>query len=143
MLQVDFPEVPDAESGELAARLDLDIADERQLVPALRYPLSVANRHFALLQWIQDPHAVYDPPPQQRGQPDLDAAELPRPIDFYTRLGSRGDSEQGVISLESYVARMSMYERVAVKSLYLAEVTSVDQRVGLLLEALDRGGVAR
>jgi len=81
--------------------------------------------------------------PDKRGQLDLDAAELPRPVDFYTRLGSREDPERGVICLESYVARMSMYERVAVKSLYLAGVASVDPRAGLLLEALDRGGVAR
>jgi arylsulfatase A-like enzyme len=143
VLQLDSLEGPDVESGELAVRLGLDIADERQrwLVPALRYLLSAGERRFALLQWIQDPHAVYDPPPQQLEQLDLDAAELPRPIDFYTRLGSREDPERGVLSLESYVARMSMYERVAVKSLYLAEVASVDQRVGLLLQALDRGGL--
>ncbi len=143
VLRVDSLEDPGAGSGEVAARVGLDLADERQrrLLPAVRYLLSAADRRFVLLQWIQDPHAVYDPPPQQRGQLDLDPAKLPRPIDFYTRLGSREDPERGVISLESYVARMSMYERVAVKSLYLAEVASVDQRVGLLLEALDRGGL--
>jgi hypothetical protein len=143
VLRLDSLEGPDVESGELAVRLGLDIADERQrrLVPALRYLLSAGTRRFALLQWIQDPHAVYDPPPQQLEQLGLDAAELSRPIDFYTRLGSREDPERGVLSLESYVAQMSMYERVAVKSLYLAEVASVDQRVGLLLKALDRGGL--
>jgi arylsulfatase A-like enzyme len=143
VLRVDAPPAPDAGSGEVAARLGLDLADERQrrLLPALRYLLSAGEQRFALLQWIQDPHAVYDPPSQQRDQLELDASALPRPIDFYSRLGSREDSERGIVSLESYVARMSMYERVAVKSLYLAEVASVDQRVGLLLEALDRGGL--
>jgi arylsulfatase A-like enzyme len=143
VLRVDSPEAPEAESGEVAARLGLDLADERQrrLLPALRYLLSAGDRRFVLLQWIQDPHAVYDPPPRQRDQLELDASALPRPIDFYSRLGSREDPERGIISLESYVARMSMYERVAVKSLYLAEVASVDQRVGLLLGALDRGGL--
>lgn len=143
VLRLDALEAPAAEAEDVAAGLGLDLADERQrrLLPALHYLLSAAERRFVLLQWIQDPHAVYDPPPQQRDQLDLDTSELPRPIDFYTRLGSREDPERGVKSLESYVARMSMYERVAVKSLYLAEVASVDHRVGLLLEALDRGGL--
>jgi hypothetical protein len=76
----------------------------------------------------------------QRAQLDLDPVRFPRPIDFYTLLGNREGPDRSVVSLASYLARMSMYERVAVKSLYLAEVASVGQRVGLLLETLDRGG---
>ncbi|HEY5658737.1 MAG TPA: sulfatase [Myxococcota bacterium] len=143
VIRVDDREEPEDEIEQVADRVPLDGSDERQrrLVPALRYLLSAGSRRFALLQWIQDPHAVYDPPPLQRQQLALDAARLSRPLDFYTHLGSREDPERGIVSLESYVARMSMYERVALKSLYLAEVASVDQRVGLLLEALDRGGL--
>jgi len=127
----------------IADRLDFDASDERHrwLVPALRYLLDAGQRPFALLEWIRDPHAAYDPPAPQREQLDLEPERLPRPIEFYSRLGSRADPEHGILPLKRYAPRMSMYERVALKRLYLAEVASVDERVGLLLQALDLGGL--
>ncbi|MDH5307236.1 MAG: sulfatase-like hydrolase/transferase [Myxococcales bacterium] len=134
-------EAPDLE--ELAARTGLDAAEprDRRLAPALRYLLSAGSRPFVLLEWLEDPHAVYDPPPRQMAELDLDPGRLAHPIEFYTRLGSRADAERGVLPLKRYAPRMSLYERVALKRLYLAEVASVDERVGLLLRALELGGL--
>jgi arylsulfatase len=142
-VEVDKLDYDAREVQAIADRLGFDASEERHrwLVPALHYLLSAGDRPFALLEWIRDPHAVYDPPEPQRAQLDLDADQLPQPVEFYSRLGSRADPEHGVLPLKRYAPRMTMYERVALKRLYLSEVASVDERVGLLLRALDLGGL--
>lgn len=90
---------------------------------------------FYLLGWIMDPHAPYHPR-RALSSFEVDRARLPRPLPFYTRLG-HGTPPR----VRDHAPSMSGYELEVLHRLYLAEVETVDEKVGGLLRALDAAGV--
>jgi arylsulfatase A-like enzyme len=82
-----------------------------------------ADENFAALHWILDPHHPYEPVEEFRARIKFDADALSRPPDYY---------EDGVIDPEWTTPADDEY----LESLYLAEVESVDERVGFLIEML-------
>lgn len=81
------------------------------------------DRNFFLLHWILDPHEPYAPRPHFRERIDIDPARLPEKPEFYMR-PRLPHSE------------LSEIEQDYVKKLYVAEVESVDERVGFIIDAL-------
>lgn len=99
----------------------------------LLYLLTVPReQHFLLLKWFFDPHAPYNPPEAFRGALDIDLSQLPREPEFYTRLRHFADA-----------TAFSREECVFLKQLYLAEVASVDHRVGFILKVLEHRDLLR
>jgi len=82
-----------------------------------------ADAPFFMLQWILDPHEPYRPIDRFKERNRLDASGLPRPGGFYERPKLPTD-------------QLSDLEKTYVKRLYVAEVESVDERVGFLIEML-------
>jgi len=79
--------------------------------------------HFFLHHWILDPHAPYRPVDEFKSRIKVKWKKLREFPGFYTT-GVQGDREYNETELEY------------VKDLYLAEVESVDERVGYLLSVL-------
>ncbi len=136
-----FANRPPAESlaPEVDPRLGFDrsIGRNRKLLPALRYLTGPRRRPFALLVWINDPHASYSPP-QKYLEPFAEAARgLPRPLSFYVRLGHTDRPDRGEHKLRDVLPDLSPLERQFLHRLYLGEVESVDERIGYLLRALE------
>ena len=100
-------------------------------------------RPFFHLHWIDDPHAEYKPPDAflDRLDPAVVAA-LPRSLDYYVGLGHHNSPRRNLHKLRGQVGRLSAEEIEFLRTLYRLEVESVDERVGDLLEALDRSGAA-
>ena len=120
----------------------IDIADGRRLqpIPMERYLLEKRDPSFFALQWFKDPHAVYEPQPRYVETLDVDTATLPQPIAYYSRLAARTDSARGWRDFEERVPGMTPAELATVRALYHKEVESVDERVGVILDALEAGG---
>jgi arylsulfatase A-like enzyme len=95
---------------------------------------------FALLHWINDPHAEYRPP--AAFLPAGEGRGLPRPLAFYTGLGHRRKPSKNLHKLRRWVPELSREELRFVHRLYLGEVESVDERVGYVLDALEASGLA-
>ena len=83
------------------------------------------DKNFFLLHWIVDPHEPYDPIDRFKSGGAFHAAQLPRDAAFYSR-PIRGRSG------------LTNREHEYLKALYIAEVESVDERVGFVIEALRR-----
>jgi choline-sulfatase len=95
---------------------------------------------FALLHWIDDPHAEYRPPPAFLEREP--APELPREPEFYLGLGHHDRPRRGLHKLRDHAPTMTSEEVAYLERLYLLEVESVDERVGALLRALELSGLA-
>lgn len=93
---------------------------------------------FLLLHWIDDPHAPYAPPEALAPS----AEGLPRPASYYRNLGHLHRPHRGIHNLREVLEDLSADELAHVRELYLAEVTSVDERIGAVLAALERVGLA-
>ena len=79
---------------------------------------------FLLVKWFLDPHAPYNPPKKFMKQKALNPSKLAREETYYT-------------SRSAYkLDEMSEHELAYLKFLYKAEVESIDERVGYILEAL-------
>ena len=102
---------------------------------ALKFLSSVPlNRSFFLLDWIADPHAPYASVPKTRiDLPSLETS-LPHPPEFYS--SKRCSELQELLS----TGALSGPEMAYIRRLYRAEVESVDERVGLILHALENRG---
>ncbi len=139
---------PRPPAGRMAAEIDPglgfddSIRRNRKLVPALRYLRGAGERPFFLTVWINDPHAYYSPPPKYLAGLQEEARSLPRPLAFYLRLGHANRPEAGEHKLRDVLPSLSADELRFLKKLYLAEVESVDERVGYLLRALELAGRA-
>lgn len=82
------------------------------------------NDNFFLVKWFLDPHAPYNPPDKFKKKITLDPSKLAREKTYYT-------------SRSAYkLDEISDYELAYLKDLYKAEVESIDERVGYILEAL-------
>lgn len=89
---------------------------------------------FFLFKWIFDPHSPYDPAPRFRAPVDAGTVPLPHPGTFYS------DFKNAALRAKLDNNRMTPAERSYITALYRAEVESVDDRVGAILNALDAGG---
>ncbi len=90
---------------------------------------------FALL-WTLDPHAVYRPPEHIRVPRVPKASELRHPPIYYARLGTPGNQDEDVLDLNEVGPELNDTERQVVRMLYDLEVQSIDERVGMVLRAL-------
>lgn len=106
----------------------------RELLWLLEF-LDGADAPFLALHWFDDPHAPYRPPVEFE-PPEI--GELPRPAEFYRGLGHVHAPRRGRHKLRSVIGRLTGPEKDALRLLYLAEVHSVDERIGYLLKALAR-----
>ncbi len=115
---------------------------DRLLRPRSPHPSRDRDRvqPFALLHWINDPHAEYRPPAPFL--PEAAARGLPRALDFYTGLGHRRKLGENLHRLRRWVPELSRAELGFVHRLYLGEVESMDERVGYVLDALEASGLA-
>ncbi|MEE9608331.1 MAG: sulfatase [Myxococcota bacterium] len=114
----------------------------RQMLGLLHYLLVAGDRSFFALQWIHDPHAVYLPPQHLFEQLTIDASRLTYPIPHYLSLGHQEDADRGYRKLRDHQQELSEYDVEFLEALYLKEVESVDERVGYVLDALERSGLA-
>jgi arylsulfatase A-like enzyme len=93
----------------------------------LRYPLTVPReQNFLLLKWFFDPNAPYNPPDKFYKTIDVDTSQLPKEREFYTSLRHFSDANA-----------FSQEECVYLRELYLAEVASMDERIGFVLKTLE------
>ena len=134
----------EARFAPFAAELSLDSTDFRslQVVPILHYLLEESEGPFFAVQWFRDPHATYAPPARYFESIEVPKGELPHPLEWYARLAAREDSARGWLDFEALVPDMSEREIEAVRSLYHREVEFVDERVGWILDALERRGLS-
>ena len=134
---------PDASqmSGESLDRLEKELGF-RMLNQAygkqagmLDFLLNVpSGRNFAALIWIYDPHGPYDPPEEFRKHIPVDPKDLPRPLTFYT------SAKQKQLRQLTQSGELTPLEIRYLRGLYQAEVASMDQRVGYVLQALEKSG---
>jgi arylsulfatase A-like enzyme len=99
----------------------------RMLYPTLDYFLKNDGKNFFALIWITDPHAPYDPISKYRNNITIDKTELPREPEYYQKIGSFHTWEN---------KKITEIENDYIKKLYIAEVESVDERVGYIIKAL-------
>ena len=86
------------------------------------------DERFFVFYWIVDPHEPYAPIDRFKDRIDLDTSRLPQTREFYNR-NVRGKENR------------SSLEQEYLRKLYMAEVESVDERVGYVLSALRYKGV--
>jgi arylsulfatase A-like enzyme len=102
-----------------------------RLYDLLYYLLTVPeNRNFFLLKWFSDPHGPYDPKEKFKKKIPLVLKKLPMKESFYSKSKVR---EFNKLVREK---NFSDYEHFYIKALYKAEVESVDERVGYIIQAL-------
>lgn len=120
--------------------LDLSIRGTHGVAGTIDY-LFDAPESFYLVQWMTDPHAVYDPPAKFLDDLKVDAERLPRPIEYYRGLGHFNRPNRGLRRLDRQATSLSDDEREFLHRLYEKEVEWVDERVGYFLEALEAAGL--
>jgi len=126
-------------AGGAAAALPPPARDDdrvQRMYASVDFLLSAPAPFFAV-RWIFDPHAPYEPPARWLEALAPAAASLPRPLSFYASLGH----ENAAARLRRHAKAMAEPERALLRALYHAEVESVDERVGWLLDALGRRGL--
>lgn len=111
--------------AQIAGR-ELSRSPYRETGVVLRHVLEFpSDQNFLIHFWMLDPHEPYSPVGQFRKKVNENAPRLPRSRRFYEGAGLP-------------MNQLSEVEQEHVKSLYLAEVESVDERVGFIIEALRR-----
>lgn len=95
---------------------------------------------FLALHWIDDPHAPYEPPPGL--MPEAVPEGLPHPVAWYAGLGHRHRPAKDQRKLRRVASGLSDDEIAFLRHLYHLEIESVDERIGLVLDALESGGLA-
>jgi arylsulfatase A-like enzyme len=121
---------------------DASIKRHQRLAPFLGYLQAPRRRGFFMLYWFRDPHAPYRPRPTRLPELERQAAALPRPLDFYLGLGHVDSPERGERKLRDVLPELAPAEIDFLRRLYLAEVESVDERIGYFLRALELSGRA-
>jgi len=86
-----------------------------------------AEQRIMTLYWMLDPHSPYMPIPRFKNRIETDVSSLPRHPSYY----SQGMRKAHDISPE---------ERAYIRRLYVAEVESVDERVGYVIDVLRHTG---
>ena len=122
--------------GDLVAAIPGEESRYRRMRDVVRFLLS-AEEPFFLVRWILDPHAPYAAPERFLEAVRPLAADLPRPLEFYTGLGHKRAAQR----LREVAPTLGPAELTLLRALYHREVASVDERVGYVLEALRQGGL--
>ncbi|MCZ6766362.1 MAG: sulfatase [bacterium] len=86
-----------------------------------------ATQRIMMLYWMLDPHSPYKPIDRFRKRIETDVSSLPRHPSYYS---------QGMHKAHD----LSPEERAYIRRLYVAEVESVDERVGYVIEVLRHTG---
>lgn len=119
------------ERADLGEVLDRELTGPeayRQMYAVLETLLRLpADQHFFVFYWMVDPHAPYNAPQRFKDRIDFDRSKLPKPSGHY-----EGKVDPG--------RRVSAVEQEYVRKLYVAEVESVDERIGFVLETLRNKG---
>lgn len=92
-----------------------------------------SGQPFGALVWILDPHDKYSPPKRLSEGIEVDEDRLSREKRLFPLYSSRHLTELGLSFNED--------DRRYLKDLYIAELESVNQRVGYILEALEHKGL--
>jgi choline-sulfatase len=82
-----------------------------------------SDDRFCLLHWILDPHAPFDPPPKFADRIQFDDSQLPVPREYYSKAMYNR-------------AKRSLLEQAFIQRLYVAEIESVDERIGFVIAML-------
>jgi arylsulfatase A-like enzyme len=82
------------------------------------------ENNFFTLHWIQDPHCPYSPIDKYKSRIDVEPSNLSNPAQHYARC------------LQKDTSKLSPPETKYIKDLYVAEVESVDERIGFVLSVL-------
>lgn len=82
------------------------------------------HEHFFLVKWFTDPHSPYNPPAKFRRKISIDPSKLSREETYYSSRAA------------STLKKLSEHELFYLKALYRAEVESIDERVGYIIEML-------
>ena len=99
----------------------------RFLYPVIDYFLHAdPKKRFFSLVWIQDPHNPYNPVREFYKKIAFDESTLPNEKKFYVNAKLHAFEK----------SPLSNNERAYLKKLYIAEVESVDQRIGFILKTL-------
>ncbi len=107
-----------------------------QMYAVLHYILTVPEtRPFFLLKWFMDPHSPYDPPERIKRKIQVDPSSLVENESFYSKSLVKDFNE---IMLSR---KLTDSEYAYIEDLYLAEIESVDERIGLIVEALEKKGL--
>jgi arylsulfatase len=89
------------------------------------YLLSISSdTRFFIVKWFMDPHTPYDPPEKYKKNITENTSRLSRDLSFYMK----------VINLNDLV--LSEDEQDFFRKLYISEVESIDERVGMILRVL-------
>ncbi len=131
-------------AARLAGRLDLEIRDPRYLAVLwlADFFLDPQREKFFLLHWTDDPHAAYQPPRAFLAELQDELAALPRPLEYYLGLGHIHQPDEDLRKLRREVDGLAGEEVAFLKRLYHLEAKSVDERIGIVLEALETSGRA-
>lgn len=106
-----------------------------RMYPFLHYLLTVPReQNFFVMKWFMDPHAPYNPIEKFKKKITFDHTILPRDELFY---------KGAVKTFRSLLSKnmLSNKEIEYIKSLYKAEVESVDERIGYIIKALKHRGL--
>lgn len=100
-----------------------------KLFPVLEYLVtSKSSKPFFLVQWFIDPHAPYTPNRKFRERIVIDGEKLDDSIGYFPV-----PQEKGATAYSDFENRVN-------KSLYVAEIESVDERIGFIINALKYNG---
>jgi arylsulfatase A-like enzyme len=98
-----------------------------QLYAPLNYFLEQKEKPFFSLVWINDPHSPYDPIDKFKRKRNNPRPDLRKNLDYYTKVKSYHIWEG---------KKVKTSEIDYIRDLYLAEVESVDERVGCIIKVL-------
>jgi len=102
-----------------------DTAGYRHSFIYLKYLIGLApHQRFFTMHWMLDPHSPYDPPRLFADRIFVDASQLEVPRDWYSKKRYRRED-------------LAPAEEEFVRNLYLAEVESIDERIGFVLAMLN------
>ena len=121
---------------ESAPGLDLEFEVHERTYNFLDFLVKApADLPFFAVNWIVDPHAPYHPHGRFKKSVRYHAGKLPKPLDYYLERTNYHLFDAGKdVTLDEY-------EREFVMQLYHAEVASVDERVGFILDVLEDEGL--
>ncbi len=106
----------------------------------LRFLAEGPENPFFLLLWIINPHAPYNPPGGVPKELAEGLTDLRHPVEFYPQLGHLHRPREGFRELRRH-APFTDDEIEMIVGLYLAEVHSVDERIGRFVELLEARGL--
>ncbi len=99
----------------------------------LDYILTIPNKkNFFILKWFMDPHAPYNPLKKFREKIKFNPVDLIENKNYYSR-----NNVRKLLEREKKGKEFTKEEISYIKSLYIAEIESVDERVGYIMKALE------